>query len=205
MKAPEAPALVWPRQIEASYSSLRDAVLNSMPAIPNFALALASVPALAPSIDPSPAHVPYVNGHRSVRQQMLMAPAHTPQIDQQITTPNPGPSQHRDPQPTLRQSDFTYEEVTFIDVMTRCWIWYLAVEDCFPAIVLAAQEACIAYAEKILDVSRTDFPNMRRMFTFVSTPKFPNVPNVDSIILFATYRFAKRNLLFATTFRMASF
>lgn len=156
-----------PAPIRPTFSDLRNAVLQSMPPLPNSALILASAAAPALAIPPGsssvpvftsgPAPVPYVSEPTS--QHVAVLNSYHPQAP-------------HDPQPVLRQSNFSYDEVAFIDAMTKRWTFYLATDHCFPATKLQPQEACIAYAEKVLSESRTAYPNIRLMFNYVSVSTY---------------------------------
>ncbi|KAG8703835.1 hypothetical protein FRC08_002612 [Ceratobasidium sp. 394] len=67
---------------------------------------------------------------------------------------------------SLRQGNFTYEQVIFIKYMKYRWAFSLATEDPFPINVLPAREACFSYAEKTLEVSRTSC-QLSQVFDYV--------------------------------------
>ncbi|KAG8686006.1 hypothetical protein FRC11_009684 [Ceratobasidium sp. 423] len=58
------------------------------------------------------------------------------------------------PQRALRQRDFTYEQVLFMNAMRKRWHWYLVAENLFPVNTSHALELCMQHAEQTLEVSR---------------------------------------------------
>ncbi|KAG9075542.1 hypothetical protein FS749_012777 [Ceratobasidium sp. UAMH 11750] len=67
---------------------------------------------------------------------------------------------------SLRQGDFTHEQVVFIKYMKHRWCFYLVTEDPFPTNVFPAREACFLYAEKVLNVSRASC-QLSQIFDYV--------------------------------------
>lgn len=67
-----------------------------------------------------------------------------------------------------RRKDFNGQEYEFIEQMTLRWQWYLLAENSFPLDTSEAQELCIAFAEKKLEVPRSVVGNGKRLFGYVS-------------------------------------
>ncbi|KAG8757211.1 hypothetical protein FRC11_004720 [Ceratobasidium sp. 423] len=78
-----------------------------------------------------------------------------------------GPHAHTQPLRSLRQSNFHYDQVVFMNSMRRRWHWYLVADDLFPINTNAALELCAQYAEQHLGVSRTDCDITRTALDFV--------------------------------------
>ncbi|CAE6478895.1 unnamed protein product [Rhizoctonia solani] len=74
---------------------------------------------------------------------------------------------HTQPQRALRQRDFNYDQVKFMDLMRRRWHWYLIADDLFPVNTKIALELCTQYAENHLEVSRMDCDITRTAVDFV--------------------------------------
>jgi hypothetical protein len=106
-----------------------------------------SLPALAPvdhSRGPSPALAPLPLGLSSA-------------ITSRATTPAAedlnGPA-NRNALRAIRETDFkNYHQSLFIKLMVPRWHWYLLTENAFPIEPSDALEVCIAYAERLLDLS----------------------------------------------------
>ncbi|CAE7102803.1 unnamed protein product [Rhizoctonia solani] len=77
------------------------------------------------------------------------------------------PQEAPQPQRSLRQRDFTYEQVVFMRAMTKRWHWHLISVDSFPINTSTALELCIQYAEQNLGVSRKDCSIGRPSLDFV--------------------------------------
>lgn len=97
------------------------------------------------------------------------------------------------PRQVLRQSHFAYDQVVFIHHMTKRWHFFLVSEDAFPININAAREACLLYAERILEVSRTIHGGTLQMFFFVSAIFF-TPPDVLTILS----RSARRTRIYGT-------
>ncbi|KAG8706663.1 hypothetical protein FRC09_002292 [Ceratobasidium sp. 395] len=68
---------------------------------------------------------------------------------------------------SLRQGDFTHDQVTAIKHMRHRYQFYLVTEDPFPINVYAAREICISYAEEILGASRAVYNINHTTYDFV--------------------------------------
>ncbi|KAG8733826.1 hypothetical protein FRC10_012128 [Ceratobasidium sp. 414] len=68
---------------------------------------------------------------------------------------------------SLRQGNFSYDQVSFIKFMKQRWGLYLVAEDPFPINVLPAQELCLLYAESILGISRAACGITQSTFDYV--------------------------------------
>ncbi|KAG8721528.1 hypothetical protein FRC09_007767 [Ceratobasidium sp. 395] len=68
---------------------------------------------------------------------------------------------------SLRQGDFTYDQVVAIKHMRHRYQWYLVTEDLFPINVFTARERCILHAEDVLGASRTVYNINNTVFDFV--------------------------------------
>ncbi|KAG9079382.1 hypothetical protein FRC06_007764 [Ceratobasidium sp. 370] len=80
----------------------------------------------------------------------------------------PPRSQPDGPHPgSLRQGDFTHDQVSFNNQMKHRWSFYLSTEDPFPINVLPAQELCMSYAEKVLGVTRMAYQISQCNFDYV--------------------------------------
>ncbi|KAG8680806.1 hypothetical protein FRC11_001959, partial [Ceratobasidium sp. 423] len=84
-----------------------------------------------------------------------------------ISSSHNGHQHVHQPQRSLRQRDFTYEQVVFMKAMNKRWHWYLISDDTFPINTGMALELCTQYAEQTLELSRKVCGIGRPSFDFV--------------------------------------
>ncbi|KAG8698493.1 hypothetical protein FRC11_014389, partial [Ceratobasidium sp. 423] len=68
---------------------------------------------------------------------------------------------------SIRQRDFHYDQVVFMNAMRKRWHWYLIADDSFPINTSVALELCVQYAEETLGISRRDADMTRSALDFV--------------------------------------
>ncbi|QRV73448.1 hypothetical protein RhiJN_01462 [Ceratobasidium sp. AG-Ba] len=137
------------------YNGLTDMVLHEAPGLQN-------------NTAPAPSNSVPLAGHGG---EPWRAPASEPISQLPLTVYHP----HANPRPqpdsyrpnNVRQGDFSYNQVAFIQQMAHAWGFYLAAVDLFPINVFPAQEFCTSYAEKTLGASRVAYQVTQKAWDYV--------------------------------------
>jgi hypothetical protein len=182
---PSEPPAAQPLAHAPSYADLHNAILRSLPPRSSrtgqvTSSGLQAVPAIVitPGMPVSP-QMSLVNELPSRDYSMPPTPGMPPGFPMDAFPPPGHPSSHfhhvtYQPRQVLRQSNFVYDQVLFIHIMTKRWHWSLIGEDAFPINIVPARAACVMYAEEVLEISRPTHNITQRMFDYVSDLVLPH-------------------------------
>ncbi|KAG8795972.1 hypothetical protein FRC12_007318 [Ceratobasidium sp. 428] len=110
---------------------------------------------------------PDMTSRRQDSRQSSAAPQSSQSSSRAPTHLQPLPPASSRPRSSLRQADFTHDQVLAIRHMRRRYLWFLLTEDAFPVNVFTAREVCISYAEEVLGATRAEYGITNTTFDYV--------------------------------------